>query len=215
MPIDKVLRGQINDYCKRDLQGDVQWYIDQFSFIDNVELRKKLGRAFYSARYIGKLMEALHVSGEDLHPFVKFQIIQYASIYEAVVSYLLWNNFKSHEDVKKMQTHKSLKKVEALGKLTKISYEDEAIYTCVIRDKKTAKNSIPFKEKIDCAVSIGFVEKIYGEDIKLIYELRNLTHIETEAIKSINVKIEQSKKGYWRMKPFLDKIRKYFEEGHV
>jgi hypothetical protein len=82
----------------------------------------------------------------------------------------------------------------------------EEIFTCVYRDAKTPRNSIPFKDKVDCAVRIGFVDEAYAEDIKSIYVLRNLAHIETEAEKQIDVEIEQSKTGYWRIKPFLEKI---------
>ncbi len=53
---------------------------------------------------------------------------------------------------------------------------------------------------------IGFVDPAYSEDIKRTYELRNLAHIETEAEKQIEIEIEQSKLGYWRIKPFLERI---------
>jgi hypothetical protein len=52
-------------------------------------------------------MEALRASGDEIHPFVKFQIMQYASIYEAVISYLLWTRYSDHSEVKALQTHKS------------------------------------------------------------------------------------------------------------
>ena len=40
-------------------------------------------------------------------------------------------------------------------------YEDEELFTCVYRDSKTPKNTIPFKDKVDCAVRIGFVDEAY------------------------------------------------------
>ena len=211
MPFKTDIRDSIHSYCVKDLPGDLAWHVSQFSFVASEELQKRLGRAFYSARYMAKLMEGLFVSGDEIHPFIKFQIMQYASIYEAVVSYLLWSRYADHDEVKALQTHKSYKPVRALGNATSMTFESETfgaeeIFTCVYRDSRTPRNSIPFKEKIDCAIRIGFVEEIYAEDIKRIYELRNLAHIETEAKKQIEVEIEHSKKSYWRMKPFLDKI---------
>lgn len=206
MSLDNYLRNTISEYCNRDLPGDLEWHTDQFLFIDNLELRNRLGRAFYSARYIGKLMEALYANNDEIHPFVKFQIMQYASIYEAVVSFMLWNTYSEHPEVKILQNHKSYKPVKAFGSLTVMKYGDEEIFTCVYRDTKTPKNSIPFKDKIDCAIRIGFIDEIYAEDLKRVYELRNLAHIETEAEKQIDVEIEQAKIAYWRMKPFLEKI---------
>lgn len=206
MPLEESLRSSIAAYCKRDLPGNLQWHIDQFGFITDVELQKKLGRAFYSARYVGKLMEALLAAGDEVHPFIKFQIMQYASIYEAVVTNLLWTKYATHPEVLRLQTHKAYKPVNSLGSLTSMKYGDEDIHTCVYRDAKTQRNSIPFKDKVDCAVRIGFIEGAYAEDIKRTYELRNLAHIETEAQKQIEVEIEQAKTGYWRIKPFLEKI---------
>jgi hypothetical protein len=206
MPLSQRERDVVHGYCTKDLPGDLKWHVDQFSFIPDVELQKRLGRAFYSARYIYKLMEALLAAGDEVHPFLKFQIMQYASIYEAVISNLLWGHYKEHAEVKELETHKAYKPINALGKLTSMRYDQEELYTCVYRNAKTPKNSIPFKDKVDCAVRIGFLESAYSEDVKRLYELRNLAHIETEAEKQIEVEIEQAKTGYRRMRPFLEHI---------
>lgn len=206
MPLEEATRILIHDYCVRDLPGDISWHIDKFSFLSDRELQLRLGRAFYSARYTYKLMEATFVQGDEQHPFVKFQIMQYASIYEAVITNLLWSVFEGHAEVLQLQTHKAYKPVKALGSLTKIKFGQEDIFTCVYRDAKTPKNSIPFKDKVDCAVRIGFLQAAYAEDIKRTYELRNLAHIETEASKQLDVEIAQSKTAYWRLSPFLEEV---------
>jgi hypothetical protein len=206
MPLPEDLRETIARYCTKDLPGNLQWHVDQFAFIEDDQLQKCLGRAFYSARYVSKLMEAVFAQGDELHAFVKYQITQYASIYEAVISNLLWGKFKNHPEVLALQTHKAYKPVNALCNLTTIKYGDEELFTCVYRDSKTPKNSIPFKDKVDCAVRIGFLEVEYSEELKQLYTLRNLAHIETEAAKQIEVEIEQAKNGYWRMKPILENI---------
>jgi hypothetical protein len=206
MPLTQAERDRIHAYCVKDLPGDTQWHVDQFSFIENLELRKRLGRAFYSARYVYKVMEAILATGDEIHPFVKFQIVQYAAIYEAVITNLLWGRYKEHDEVKALETHRAYKPVAALGSKTSMKYGEEDLFTCVYRDAKTPKNSIPFRDKVDCAVRIGFVEASYAEDIKHLYELRNLAHIETEAEKQIEIEIEHAKKGYWRMRPFVEHI---------
>ncbi len=215
MPLEESTRNLIHEYCVRDLPGNIQWHIDKFLFIEDIELRNRLGRAFYSARYTYKLMEATFVQGDEQHPFVKFQIMQYASIYEAVITNLLWGVFKDHAEVLQLQTHKAYKPVNAFGSLTKMQYGDEDLFTCVYRDAKTPKNSIPFKDKVDCAVRIGFLEESYSEDIKRTYELRNLAHIETEANKQLDVEIEQSKHAYWRLAPFLDGVSEYLGNNNA
>jgi hypothetical protein len=146
MPLTQQEREIIHAYCARDLSGDLQWHVDQFLFISDIELRKRLGRAFYAARYVYKLMEAILAAGDELHPFVKFQIMQYASIYEAVISNLLWGRYKEHEQVKALETHLAYKPVAALCSSAAMTYGDERLFTCVHRPSKTPRNSIPFKE---------------------------------------------------------------------
>lgn len=213
MPLEKTLRDSIFDYCKKDLPGDINWHIQQFDFIDDVELKNRLGRAFYSARFISKLMEALYADKDDMHPFVKFQIMQYASIYEAVTVYLLWGKYKDHPEVEQLQKHKAYKPISALGSLTKMTYEGQELFTCLYKVAKTPRNSIPFKDKVDCAVRIGFIDPSYSEDIKEIYALRNLAHIESEAKSLEEIELEDSKKGYWRIKPFLDQIKEFIKSN--
>ena len=136
MPLKPDIIELIDNYCTKDLPGDLQWHIDRFSFIQNTDLQNKIGRAHYSSRYMSKLMEALRGTGDELHPFVKFQILQYASIYEAVITYLLWDTFKEHDEVIQLQTHKTYKPVHALGSKTSIKYDGEDVFTCVYRDEK-------------------------------------------------------------------------------
>jgi len=215
MPLEQNIRTQIATYCAKDLPGDVNWHIELFDFIaeSDLELKKRLGRAFYSARYMAKLMEATYAENDELHAFVKFQIIQYASIYEAVVVYLLREIFKEHEEVKKLCTHKAYKKMNALGSKTTMHLDGEELHTCVYRDARTPWHSISFGDKVDCAVRIGFLEEKYAEDIKTLYVLRNLAHLETEAEKEIEVQIEQSKNGYWRLKPFLERVSEFMRQN--
>lgn len=212
MPLDDATRKNIHEYCVRDLPGDLVWHIEQFSFISDEKLRYRLGRAYYSARYVYKLMEATYVSGDERHPFVKFQIMQYASIYEAVVTSLLFGKLKLHPEVTQLERHKAYKPIAALASLAEMKYESEKIYTCVYRNAKTPKNSIPFKDKVDCAVRIGFVSESFAADIKRTYELRNLAHIESEAEKDLEVEIEQAKTAYWRLAPFLEGISTWLDE---
>jgi hypothetical protein len=211
--LNKNLRDEILAYCVRDLPGDMDWHIEQFYFIDDEELRNRLGRAYCAARYVAKLMEALRPEGEFSHPFVKFQVIQYASIYEAVVAYLLWTRYGDHPEVKKLQTHKAYKPVAALGSSTRMTFEGEPLHPCVYKDAKTQRNSIPFRDKVDCAVRLGLIEEAYSEDIKKTYELRNLAHLEAEAQKQIELELVESRTGYWRMKPFLERVGQALAEA--
>jgi hypothetical protein len=177
--------------------------MNEFRFIPETELRKRLGRAFYTARYIYKLGEALSVSGDEQHAFVKFQIMQYASIYEAVISNLLWGTYRDHPAVAALESHEVLTEVSGFSKSMAATFDGNTVHTAVYKTKKKLRNNIAFGDKVDCAVKIGLVDDSYPEEIKELYSLRNLAHIENEAQRRIELEIEQSKKAYWRMQPFL------------
>ncbi|MEK6614959.1 MAG: hypothetical protein AABZ32_02440, partial [Bacteroidota bacterium] len=130
-------------------------------------------------------------------------------IYEAVINTVLWEKFPQHDEVIQMQTHKTYKPISAFSHMTKMKYGEEDVFPCVYRNEPTHKYSISFKDKVDCAVRIGFVDVSSAGDIKRIYELRNLTHIETEASKQLDVEINQSKTAYWMLSPFLEKISNF------
>jgi len=159
MPLEAKTIDEVLNYCKRHLPQEHDWYINEFDFIKDQALQEFLAREFYAARYVYKLMEALFLKDHELHAHLKFQIIQYASIYEAVINYLLLNNFKENENVKKISTHISLREVAALSRLTEITYEGNKIFTCLKKETKTHWTSIPFHNKVDASVAIGFVIK--------------------------------------------------------
>jgi hypothetical protein len=207
MPLEQANRDLIDGYCRRHLPKDMQWYLEQFQFIQDLELQKRLARAYYAARYMSKLLEALFASGNEMHPFVKFQILQYASIYEAVVVYLLWNRYQHTKEVDDLQHHFALTKVSGFAKDAKLTVAGEEAVIAVTHRKKTPRTSIPFRDKVDCAVKIGFVGTAYCEDLKKIYALRNLAHIEAEAADQTEVELQHSRLAYRRMGIFLRTIR--------
>lgn len=213
MPLEKDMIESVLGYCKRDLPQDFDFFLGKFDFIDDATLRNKLAQEFYNSRYMYKLMEALNLTGHELYAHVKFQIIQYASIYEAVICYLLWNKFKDNEAVKTMEVHQELRKVSALASPTVLTYDGVEAYICQNRNVKTAAPSIKFDDKVNAAVEIGFVEEIYAEEIKQFYKLRNFVHIEKASKDQFEFEIEQSRLAYRRMEPFIDHLKGFFKEN--
>ena len=73
MPLDEKVRNSIDAYFKRDLPGELQWHIEQFSFVLDDEFKSTRSCILFCKIYIGKLMEALLASGDEIHPFVELQ----------------------------------------------------------------------------------------------------------------------------------------------
>ncbi|MBW4665410.1 MAG: hypothetical protein KME01_14620 [Chroococcus sp. CMT-3BRIN-NPC107] len=104
MPLESSLVHTISEYYHRDI-GTYSSYLQHFDFIDDQPgLRERLAQEFYIARYAAKLQEALALDKNsfELLGHLKLQIIQYAGIYEAVISYLLLYKFPTHTSVQKL-----------------------------------------------------------------------------------------------------------------
>lgn len=207
-PLPEEVRNQIISYCDRDLAGD-SVYEKMFDFLNDEALRNRIIREVKSARYIYKLMSALGVGGARLEAHLKFQITQYASVYESIICNLLWTTFKDREELKKLETHKTYKKVSAWSTRLDARFDGEPVFLCALREEKTPALSIKFDDKVDAAVAIGFVELSIGKEIKTLYKLRNAIHIESAVKNDVAFEVEQARVAYLRLHPFTIKIRKF------
>lgn len=215
MPLEQGLRDQVLGYCDRDLPSaaDVS---AMFDFLDVKDLRERIEAEFHSARYIYKLGEALNVTDKRLHGHVKFQIVQYAGIYEAIIVHILWSKYAGHPAVTDIQFHKTYKKSASLPEtLYFATTSGEEINLCVQVTEKTNPFSIKFDDKVEAAVRIGFVDKEVGEDIKSFYKLRNGVHLESAVKNQIRYELDSSQLAFRRMKPFTEGIRGFFKNGKI
>ena len=71
MPMRKLIRNSVLNYCDRDLPS-ADFVYNMFCFIDDQVLREIITAEFNAARYIYKLGEALNVSAERLYAHAKF-----------------------------------------------------------------------------------------------------------------------------------------------
>lgn len=213
MPLDENTRQKVLDYSDHYLPSfdQVSRYFD---FVDDVGLREMLASEFMAARYIYKLGEALNVSDRKLAAHAKFQIVQYASIYEAVVVHVLWSKYGHSQQVTAIEYYSALKKAASVPKDISIkTTEDEEVFLCIETKRKNSQHSIKFDDKIDAAVSIGFVDPELGAEIKEFYRLRNGIHIENALKNQIAYELEQSLLAYRRMLPFTKGIREFLLTG--
>lgn len=213
MPLEKALRNTVLDYCDRDLPPDTH-VAALFDFIDDEKLRERVEAEFKAARYIYKLGEALNASDERLHAHVKFQIVQYAGIYEAIIVNLLWGRYAGTSQVMDIEYHNTLRKVATMPSNIQMTTGDrEEVVLSVERRERTPPISIKFDDKVDAAVAIGFVDKGIGEEIKSFYKLRNAIHLESAIKYEVRYELEYSQLAYRRMLPFTTGIRGFLRDG--
>jgi len=214
MPLPTETREAVLTYCDAHLPDD-DTAAKMFDFLDEPELQKRLKDELYAARYIYKLGEALSASDGRLHAHVKFQIVQYAAIYEAIIVHLLWTLYKNHPAVTNIEFHSTYKRTDGLSRSLNLTVSDtgEEVVFCVEARQKTSRVSIKFDDKVDAAVKVGFLDGEIGEEIKGFYKLRNAIHIESAIKNDITYEIDSSSLAYRRLQPFLAGARAFVAEG--
>ncbi|UDQ88019.1 hypothetical protein LJE71_17270 [Xanthobacter autotrophicus] len=127
MPIEKQIREKILSYCENHLPKNSG---QMFDFLDDNDLKNKVILEFDSARYIYKMGEALQADSYRQHAHVKFQIVQYAGIYEAIIVHLLWGKFKDDPIVKEIETHTAYKPIGKLPKNITLTTKTNLKFIC-------------------------------------------------------------------------------------
>lgn len=215
--LDVNIAKSVVNYCNKDLipdadfhadnQFESEWFEDYFSFIGNPDLQKHLGSAFYQARFMYKLMSALRLPKSKHQGIVKFQIIQYSSIYEAILDYIIERDFKDEIMLKYADTIYA--PVPALSKDTKMTYGGTPIYPCNQKIKKKQIKGMRIDWRTEFAVEKGIISQDVKERICSLYELRNNVHILKATKNNYFPQIGQSKKAYQLMKDFVEEVKQY------
>lgn len=214
MPLELQLRSKVLDYCDAHLPEDGA-VAAMFDFLDEPDLQQRVEAEFYAARYIYKLGEALAAADERLHAHVKFQIVQYAAIYEAIIVHMLWSFYPNHHAVTSIEYHANYRKAHALSQSLSLTLSDtgEEVILCVEARQKTSRVSIKFDDKVDAAVEIGFLDRALGEEIKGFYKLRNAIHLESAIKHQVKYEIASSSLAFRRMQPFTLGIKGFLATG--
>lgn len=98
MSLKQLIQEEIYEYVQAHLPKD-EWYSSYFDFITDVELRERLGEEFKAARSVYKLFRGIDASDWWERAQIRIQILQYASIYEAVVHHVLFDRLREEEPV--------------------------------------------------------------------------------------------------------------------
>lgn len=242
MPFEKEIVTYITEYCQRDLPRD-QWYENEFNFVKNDNLRRRIITEFRNAREIYKIFEGMGAKDELLLAEVRLQVLMYASIYEAVIHYVLFDEYyKEDSRVKDLLIQNVCKpysipsaKIEKLK--NELEHDGKQMVPYFQTTQKRDITKIRFDEKCKVAESIGLIKHFeLSEKLTIIdeetgetkeietadlcselikfYEIRNAIHIHAEVKKEIIYHLDLSMLAYKRMRPFIDQIKdKLREDG--
>lgn len=220
MSFPKELKDDVYNYCNNHLP-DENWYDCEFEFIEDQAFRNRLVEEYKGIRFAYKLYEGIEAKDENLLFEVRHQILAYASIYEAVIHYILYNYYQNTQEFHDMQYHQAPARISIpeaqknqLGNL--LIHNGEKIVICRMQERKKDESQVRFDDKCITAKKLGLISGITLEngdildlpaEIIEIYGYRNAIHIVAEQRKGIAYEIELSKRAYRRMRPFIDQIK--------
>lgn len=225
MPLSNEVKKEIYEYCNSHL-ADEDWYKEEFEFVEDDKLRERLVQEFKGIRFAYKLYEGIEARDENLIFEVRHQILAYATIYEAVIHYVLYTYYNSTPEFHTLQYHIAPAKISIPeNKVNMISsallHNGEKIIPYHMQERKKEETQVRFDEKCITAQKLGLVhsfENKDGEHIDLpkeiieIYSYRNAIHLAAELRKGIEYELGLSKLAYRRMRPFIDQIKAKLQE---
>jgi hypothetical protein len=220
MPLDYETRMTVVSYILRDVVPrtvqphppiPMEWFIQQFSFVEDVTLQTHLGEAFYQARFVGRVREALALKGGFNHAFTKYQIVLYASIYEALIDYILREN-SGNPIVRELFTEIIFRpRRNALSSKTKILYADETdeceLVPCrpIVRERKLQE--IQFDQRVDTVVHLGVFPEADAPFMKALYKSRNNVHLQSSANKEFKPDNQESSEAFRLLFRFIQHLQ--------
>lgn len=197
MPLPEQERLRVLQYCEKHIEPE-GWFRTQVQYVTDALLVEEMNLAFYSARHMEKLGEALAVKDEKRHPHLKFQIVQYASIYEAIIVHLLFNRYKDHEAVKKIRAEKEYVKISDVSKAVMDNEGDHLVF-CKKKIVERDPIHIRFENKLKVAEKIGLVLPALRPELLSLYKTRNAVHLEAAARNSVTYEAKQATIAYRRL----------------
>lgn len=220
MAFSAELKREIEIYCNNHLATSA-WYENEFSFIKNEDLKKRIIAEFKAIRFAYKLYEGIEATEENLIFEVRNQILAYASIYEAVIEYVLSSYYSETEEFEDLMHHVvpvriSIPEEKQSVLQRELSHDGKIIVPFHYAKKKKEKPQVRFDDKCRTAERLGLIHRFVndeGMEIDLpseiieIYSYRNGIHIIAEQRKGISYELDLSKRAYRRMRPFVEQIK--------
>jgi len=184
MPLPATTRRELSAYVNNHLKN-LRWHTDYFYFVRNHALRGRLGKEFWSTRAVYKLLEGYQATGALRRAQVKVQVLQYASIYEAVLHYTLFTTYRYHPAVRALRestwrTNVSVR-ADLLAKLTSTT-RIPAAELRVSREKTIDGDitKVRFDEKVRVAEALNLVAPVTAQNLNELYSARNSIHLHAE-----------------------------------
>lgn len=220
MPLNKETINEVCSYCENHLPNK-SWYEERFDFIEDEDFKERIIKEFIGIRFAYKLYEGINASDENLRFEIRNQIFAYASIYEAIIHFVIYEYYSDTEEFHRLTHNNAIAKISIPNDKKDIlkdvlKHNDYDILTYCIKERKKDTTSIRFDDKCKTAYKLGLIHNFKNNDGKeidfvseiiKIYAYRNAIHLVAEQRKGIKYELDISKLAYRRLLPFIDQIK--------
>lgn len=206
MSLDSNIKEAVYSYVRAHLPND-DWYSQYFDFISDPELRERLAEEFKASRSVYKLFRGIDAQDCLQRAQVRIQILQYASIYEAVIHHILFDRLGTRDEVRKLIEFPRLIRISIPVNKQMILdnalvHDGKAIIPTYQGTGRTDITKVRFDDKANCAVDLSLIDQDLCRDLIEIYEARNAIHLHAELRKNLSYEIDLARTAYRRLKPF-------------
>lgn len=222
--IPKQTREKIVSYCNKHIVPDAEyienpsfdhpmdWFVEYFSFIPDPKLRNHLAEAYYQARFAYKIMQGLILTGVKRIAFFKFQIQQYASIYEALLDYTL-ETYHKKEIETRILNNDEYRPVSAFANNTEmyiiVNTKKVTVFPCVLRKGTRPLKTVKMTEKTKIGVDLGIFDVSIKESVDALYEERNCIHILKAAQSNYRPTLKECKRAFELMPQIVEAVKNH------
>ena len=219
MAFDAETKDKVSRYINAHL-GDESWHLAYFDFLTDKSLAQRLGEEFISTRHTYKYFEGMGAQGWLQRAQVRLQVLCYASIYEAVLHHVLFDDLADNPSVIALTEFPTKKQIsipaDSLAALAKhLKHDGKDIIPTFEAIGRTDETKVRFDKKAECAQSLGIIEDWLAAELIEFYEARNAIHIHAEIRKSMAYEIDLARRAYMRLQPFKDQLVAWQEKAAV
>lgn len=192
----------------------ITWFERFFSFLNDRQIEKRLGEAFYQARFCYKLMNVLGLPVAKHKALVNMQIIQYASICEAVLQKCI-EDFLKDDFQQRYAITQFVKYPNALSVDTHITSGNTHLYLCKEKIVKADLKRERMDHKTGFAVEHGIISEDSKEKFDKLYDMRNNVHILKATQNNYNPRKYEAKNAFLLMQQLVAEVKAYYRRMHT
>jgi hypothetical protein len=159
-------------FAKRDIKDVAALVADEFSHVANVELKQALAETLYGTRWLYKLGLALLANNHEQFAHVRAQIVDYASVAEALLADLIAQAFRK-------------------GKLSGPQWQKKftrgsALLTWNSADPDKTVAGTTFEWRIKVAHESGIIDSTLTSKLNSIRTRRNTVHLTAKVMAGVS-----------------------------